>query len=562
MSRRNRLYIWLAGIVALLGLAYASSPWFLAGLIKYKLSDWDLIVTRIRVGYPGWHGLRLHQLGVSTTVGTQHFSLQLYDTDIEYHIADVLAGNLEHIHVPVATGRLQSAPATAPVAGTISALPLAAMVSGQWLSQIPVHEVQVDQLTIEGRTPSDATYTVELNGKLGDAGLQVHANLKLPEPKQEKFVISFNAYKTGEVSLSIVLSGTAEPIFNWAVNTVAIEQDQSRANGMLHAKLQALAPVLGLWFTGKDWLAALEGEFNCQWQAVVAATGDIKLTLKQIQGTGSIWDINGEVSLFAGRGSGQELSILLQLIKLKGRYKKTVVDGLGAEVALVIGDGLHTTKSAELNIELLHVGLPIENIALRFQLEQHPKTREPVARVNKFAAELLGGRVYAKPFKLDFGKEKNRFMVQLDGVGLNNIMQLEQQAELQGSGVLDGQIPVDITRNGIQVAQGKLSARAPGGKIRYVPTQTVFTLAQTNPGVKLVVDALTDFQYHKLDVVADYKQEGNLLLRVSLEGKNPNWQSGRPVNLNLNLEENIPALLRSLQLSGEITERVRKHYQD
>ena len=78
----------------------------------------------------------------------------------------------------------------------------------------------------------------------------------------------------------------------------------------------------------------------------------------------------------------------------------------------------------------------------------------------------------------------------------------------------------------------------------------------------MVVDALTDFQYHKLDVSTDYQPGGNLILRVSLKGKNPNWQSGRPVNLNLNLEENIPALLRGLQLSGEITERVRKHYKE
>jgi hypothetical protein len=77
----------------------------------------------------------------------------------------------------------------------------------------------------------------------------------------------------------------------------------------------------------------------------------------------------------------------------------------------------------------------------------------------------------------------------------------------------------------------------------------------------MIVDALSNFQYHILDVTSDYKPGGDLSLQVHLEGENPDWQSGQPIHLNLNLEENIPALLRSLQLSDEITNRVRKSYQ-
>lgn len=77
----------------------------------------------------------------------------------------------------------------------------------------------------------------------------------------------------------------------------------------------------------------------------------------------------------------------------------------------------------------------------------------------------------------------------------------------------------------------------------------------------MMVKALSNFQYQVLEVNSDYQAGGDLLLKVRLEGKNPDWQGGQPVNLNLNLQENIPALLRSLQLSDEISEKVRKHYQ-
>jgi hypothetical protein len=90
----------------------------------------------------------------------------------------------------------------------------------------------------------------------------------------------------------------------------------------------------------------------------------------------------------------------------------------------------------------------------------------------------------------------------------------------------------------------------------------VLILAEANPSVKMVVEALSNFQYQVLDVTSDYKPGGDLNLQIRLEGENPDWQEGQPVHLNLNLEENIPALLRSLQLSGEITERVREQYQD
>ena len=112
------------------------------------------------------------------------------------------------------------------------------------------------------------------------------------------------------------------------------------------------------------------------------------------------------------------------------------------------------------------------------------------------------------------------------------------------------------------MSQGKLSAREPGGSIRYTPTAKVAALAQSNPSVNIVVKALSNFQYHLLDVKTDYQPGGELNLQVRLQGKNPDWQEGQPVHLNLNLEENILTLLRSLQMSDDISERVRKRYQN
>jgi len=87
----------------------------------------------------------------------------------------------------------------------------------------------------------------------------------------------------------------------------------------------------------------------------------------------------------------------------------------------------------------------------------------------------------------------------------------------------------------------------------------------SNQAMNLVVEALQNFHYSVLESTIDYDEKGKLVLDVRLEGENPEVRGGQPVVLNISLEEDIPALLTSLQLSGRVneavTERVRERLQ-
>ncbi len=671
MSRPYWSIISLLVILTVFGLIYASLPMILAGLIKQTLTVRGLNDIQVKVGYPDWHGIRLQQLKFSTHAGAWQIDSELMDAEVEYQIKDLLAGSVRRIRVPAAVMHVQPVSGVTPSVPTPAAFPLAALLSGQWLTQLPLEALLLEQLSIDWRISSDAAYRFDLTGTIRDAEVQFDGKMTLPTPQRKQLVISLQARNTGQARLALSPSdNNLKPVLELAVDKVVSESHQTTVNGMLNAKLDALLPLLQPWSTRIAWATDLKGNFKSQWQAILpAASTDYANTLTpaSLPGKNSEWRVTGEARVpeLGGRwheqplprgelsarfeagpqqgtvhstwrtvdqavvvevkgmhqfttgtghadlrlkpveftdsgfvlsqlleewpypfditrgrlsGTGQldwqtstsadasqqwglKPKLVLRLDKLGGLYKKITFMGLSTELNLENGAGFHTTKDAQLKLDFLDVGFPIENIDGNFRFAPDPKTQSYVVGVKKFTADLLGGKAQSEPFQLDFGQDKNLILVKLEHINLHNIMQLEQQASLQGTGVLDGRIPIEITRGNIEVAHGSLSARTPGGIIRYLPTEKVALMAKTNPSVKMVVDALSNFQYHVLEVTSDYKPTGDLNLQVHLEGENPGWQAGQPVHLNLNLEENVPALLRSLQLSGEITERVRKQYE-
>lgn len=625
------------------GLCYASSPWLLAGVIKHQLAGRGFTDIQLQVDYPKWRGFQLHSLVFTMVAGEQQVLCEIPDIEVRYQLTELLTGTVARIRLPVVALRILPALGSAPSAPSASALPLVTLLSGQWLAQLPVSELLLEQLSITGRTSANTIYTLQLRGQLRDAQLQVNGDIRLPAP-QQPIAFSLSASHTGAAHVFIApLDHATAPLLELTVNPVARDHDPLELSGVLDTKLTTLMPMVSSSFADLKWAAGLEGVMHSQWQAQVAdaswqiagevtvhdlggrwhdqvlprgeltakfdldsqraklqsrlrvaeksvvleaegihefVTGhghaDLKLLPVVFSDSGFVlsrlltrWPWKVDITTGQASGSGRlvwqkaiELQGILQLDKIGGHYNQLVFTGLSAELALANGAGLHTTKDVQLRVAVVDVGFPIEKIAVHFALVPQPKSLLPLLRLRSVSAELLGGKMLTGPFEFDFSRNKNAFVVQLEGIGLNEIMQLEQQEGLQGSGVLDGQLPIVISSAGIVVIHGQLTAREPGGEIRYTPTSKVAAMAESNTSVKVMVQALSHFQYDLLNVGCDYKPGGDLALQVRLEGKNADLQGGQPIHFNLNLEENIPTLLRSLQLSDDIREQVSKRYQN
>ena len=181
MSRSSWSIILLVGILALLGLTYASLPMIFTGLLKHTLSTRGLNDVQISVGYPGWQRIRLYELRFTATAGAQHIYCELMDADVEYRITDLLTGKVGKIRVPVAVTRVHPAPGVTPPVQPTAALPLAALISGQWLAKLPVRELLLEQLTVDWHTSADAGYQFNLNGKVHDAEAQLDGKFSTVE---------------------------------------------------------------------------------------------------------------------------------------------------------------------------------------------------------------------------------------------------------------------------------------------------------------------------------------------------------------------------------------------
>jgi len=247
--------------------------------------------------------------------------------------------------------------------------------------------------------------------------------------------------------------------------------------------------------------------------------------------------------------------------KLGGYYNKTTFSGLSTQFVLQGTDSLSLRRPAQITLDQLNPGLAITDIKLSGDFKLGTDYT-PVIIVKNMQAESFGGIISADIIDIDFNRENNPFILQFNHFDIKRLLELEQSQGLSGTGLIDGKLPFDYSSKGLSMLNGHIEARIPGGVLQYAATDSIKSMAQSNPNMKLLLGALSNFNYSHLNAKTNYSPDGKLVLNVALKGNNPDFQQGKPIHLNVNVEENILTLLRSLQLgdklSDSISERLNK----
>jgi hypothetical protein len=245
--------------------------------------------------------------------------------------------------------------------------------------------------------------------------------------------------------------------------------------------------------------------------------------------------------------------------EMGGFLKPTIMEGLTTRVEILGEDETLRIPPTPLHIRNIQSAIGQTETSLIFSTGTFSQASVPTLSITNMSTNLLGGKVSLADTVIDPSATTHEVTLQVQGLDLSEILRLEQQETVKGTGTLDGMLPLFISSKEIEVHQGAIHARQPGGTLQLkVDEETASSWARSQPNLDLIVKSLENYHYSKLAVGVDYEKNGILKLATQLEGKNPDFRNGVPIHFNLNIEENIPALMKSLSLVKDLENNIEK----
>ncbi len=238
--------------------------------------------------------------------------------------------------------------------------------------------------------------------------------------------------------------------------------------------------------------------------------------------------------------------------------KALIVDNINLEsTSNYRNASLNQTGSIDIK-SIMHT-LPITNISSKFTVTDLLKDHAAI-QIHNLKANFLQGDIRLKRLTSRLAPLQGSSILSFTNLPLNNVLALEQQPSLSGSGKLMGKLPFRFNSKDFWVDNGQISAMDTG-YIRYHANDSVKAFATDNVGLGIALKVLEDFHYNKLDIKMTYTPDGQLTLNNHLSGSNPAWQQGHPIDFSINLEENLLQLLKTLQFSDNLSEKIQQNIQ-
>jgi len=247
-----------------------------------------------------------------------------------------------------------------------------------------------------------------------------------------------------------------------------------------------------------------------------------------------------------------------------GNYGEVLFSGLNFEHELEILPKLRSVGNSNIELDQLDSGIVANNIKIDFSLETTNKGSLPIFNIHKLYGEIFDGTIESDNFMFDLNQQNNSFVIKANDIDLAKVVETQQFEDIEVTGKLNGIIPVEINEQGISIEDGSFINNVRSGIIRYNPVAGTDQLRQ-NPLTGIALDTLKDFRYSDLSAGVNFTPEGKLTVNLQLKGTSPELDTDRPVHLNINTEQDLFALLKSLRfaegISESIDKRVRQQYE-
>lgn len=232
------------------------------------------------------------------------------------------------------------------------------------------------------------------------------------------------------------------------------------------------------------------------------------------------------------------------------------VSGLNGRIEIA-GPSPPVTKPGQLiSIALIDVGLELTDGLIEFQLRP-----DGLIQLERAEWQWAGGAVRTAGL-LDPMADSQQLVLEVVGVDLAKLLALVNLGGLEGSGRLGGRVPISRSGETLEIRGGELAGAPEGGRIRYRPSGGAEAMAEQRHGLEQLLGALEDFHYDSLRLSVAGDTRGAVDVAVHLGGFNPNFERGRRVELNLNVEARLADLLRAGLAAYRVPEVIQKRLEE
>ena len=212
--------------------------------------------------------------------------------------------------------------------------------------------------------------------------------------------------------------------------------------------------------------------------------------------------------------------------------------------------------SGVISAKRLTVGPQFENVDLNYRLLNLDKVK-----VNLLSFWLDGANVFGKNFIVEVESKKiGKGSWEVKNLELQKALRFFLGEELTAEGSLKGKFELETFKNWRPVIEDGVLTATGKGWIKYRPEGFVpdgKKSFSTGP-MDILKNYLYDFTYESLQL--EFSSDKNLDMRMTLRalGRNPSYLNGKPLKLNVNIEQNLLAPIRSVLLTYRLPEKIEK----
>jgi hypothetical protein len=214
-----------------------------------------------------------------------------------------------------------------------------------------------------------------------------------------------------------------------------------------------------------------------------------------------------------------------------------------------------TSLDQTVSVGRLDFGLELTDGLIRYRVKPGG-----VVAIDSATWKFAGGEI-ATAGGIELQSEKRETSLIVKGVDLAQLIEIVNLEGLSGSGTLEGELPLALVGDEIEIRNAVLRSSGEAGVIRYQPDPGTSNVAAADQHFATALTILEDFHYERLEIEIDGSATEAVVIEIHFAGTNPNYQEGHPIEFNLSVDARLSDLLRTgirvYQMPEKIEERLR-----